>query len=267
MTGPVIHDARNDRGWAGLGRVLARPESLRGIAVSAALGVLLAVSGAFFGDAVAPVGLRLVYWVPMMALGAVFGIVVSWKLFDIERAVPSIWLAWLLMTVLVSVPMSVVIWLWTAVLFFGGRPDPVFLLWLQPGCLAVAGFMSGLFMLLDQRAPQTSPAPEGAAPARLHDRLPPKLKGAVVHAVEAEDHYLKLHTSKGSDLILMRLSDALQELEGIEGAQVHRSWWVARAAVTGASRGEGRARLQLVNGLEVPVSRTYARALREAGWF
>ena len=78
---------------------------------------------------------------------------------------------------------------------------------------------------------------------------------------------LGLHTSRGSDLILMRLADALAELEGIEGSQTHRSWWVAKAAVSGAKRGDGRAVLTLRNGVEAPVSRSYAGALREAGWF
>jgi DNA-binding LytR/AlgR family response regulator len=85
--------------------------------------------------------------------------------------------------------------------------------------------------------------------------------------VEAEDHYLRLHTSRGQDLILMRLSDAVAELEGIEGAQTHRSWWVAKAAVEAARRGDGRATLQVKGGVEAPVSRAYAKALREAGWF
>ena len=84
--------------------------------------------------------------------------------------------------------------------------------------------------------------------------------------MEAEDHYLRLHTSKGQDLILMRLSDAVAELEGIEGAQVHRSWWVARDAIADAVRGDGRATLTLKDGAEVPVSRTYARLLRERDW-
>ena len=39
----------------------------------------------------------------------------------------------------------------------------------------------------------------------------------------------------------MRLSDAVEELEGLEGAQTHRSWWVARDAVRGVERGDGRA--------------------------
>lgn len=104
------------------------------------------------------------------------------------------------------------------------------------------------------------------APPKFLERLPLKLRGAEVWAVEAEDHYLRLHTSKGQDLILLRLADAIAELEGLEGAQVHRSWWVARDAIADARRGDGRATLTLRDGSEVPVSRTYAKVLRELGW-
>jgi DNA-binding LytR/AlgR family response regulator len=48
---------------------------------------------------------------------------------------------------------------------------------------------------------------------------------------------------------------------------VHRSWWVARDAVVEAERGDGRAILTLKGGAKVPVSRTYAKTLRERGWF
>ena len=93
------------------------------------------------------------------------------------------------------------------------------------------------------------------------------MKGAEIYAVSAEDHYLRIHTDRGSDLILMRLGDAVGELEGIEGAQTHRSWWVAKSAVTGAERGDGRAVFTLKNGVQAPVSRTYARVLRREGWY
>ena len=98
------------------------------------------------------------------------------------------------------------------------------------------------------------------------DRLPPKLMGGAIHAVEAEDHYLRVHTSKGADLILCRLADAIAELEGIEGAQVHRSWWVARAAVSDVKRDGARVTLALPGGVEAPVSRPNVKALKEAGW-
>jgi DNA-binding LytR/AlgR family response regulator len=106
----------------------------------------------------------------------------------------------------------------------------------------------------------------GSAPVKFLERVPLKLRGGELWAVEAEDHYLRLHTSKGQDLILMRLADAVAELEGIEGAQVHRSWWVARDAIADAKRSDGRATLTLKDGSEVPVSRTYARLLRERSW-
>ena len=109
---------------------------------------------------------------------------------------------------------------------------------------------------------QTTPTPP-----RFLERLPLKLRGAEIWAVEAEDHYLRVHTSRGHDLILLRLSDAIDELTGLEGEQVHRSWWVARDGVMDVERGDGRAILTLKNGVKAPVSRTYARVIREKGWF
>lgn len=71
----------------------------------------------------------------------------------------------------------------------------------------------------------------------------------------------------GSDLVLLRMSDALRELAGLDGTRTHRSWWVARAAVRDVAKGDGRATLTLEGGLKVPVSRGHAGALRAAGWF
>ena len=65
----------------------------------------------------------------------------------------------------------------------------------------------------------------------------------------------------------MRLGDAVTELEGIEGARTHRSWWVAREAVSRVAREDGRVRLVLVDGAQAPVSRAYVKPLRAAGWF
>nr|QQZ51292.1 LytTR family transcriptional regulator DNA-binding domain-containing protein [Phenylobacterium glaciei] len=69
-----------------------------------------------------------------------------------------------------------------------------------------------------------------------------------------EDHYVRVHTAVRSELILMRLSDAVART-GREGLQVHRSWWVARDAVTEVIRDGRNLRLKLLNGLEVPVAR------------
>ena len=57
-----------------------------------------------------------------------------------------------------------------------------------------------------------------------------------------------------------------KELGGTEGMQVHRSHWIARVAVKKIVRRAGRTVAFLGNGAEVPVSRRYAGALRDANW-
>ena len=62
------------------------------------------------------------------------------------------------------------------------------------------------------------------------------------------------------------MADAIAELDGIEGAQVHRSWWVAKDAVAEIKRADRRVTLVLKDGAEAPVSRPNISALRESGW-
>jgi DNA-binding LytR/AlgR family response regulator len=68
-------------------------------------------------------------------------------------------------------------------------------------------------------------------------------------------------------MLLMRLGDALRQLALFDGAQTHRSWWVAKSAVTDVKRGAGRAALTLANGIEAPVSRRFSGHLRSRGWY
>ncbi|MCY4396601.1 MAG: LytTR family DNA-binding domain-containing protein [Rhodospirillaceae bacterium] len=108
------------------------------------------------------------------------------------------------------------------------------------------------------------PAADPSAPPLL-ERLPAAQRGRLLH-LQMRDHYVEIFTDRGSDLVLMRFGDALKELGGTEGMQVHRSHWIARAALKKVSRRAGRTVAHLANGAEVPVSRRYARALREANW-
>ena len=61
------------------------------------------------------------------------------------------------------------------------------------------------------------------------------------------------------------LADAIRESSGVPGLQIHRSHWVAIAAVVGAHRSDGKVLLELSNGLRLPVSRGYLPAVEEAG--
>jgi hypothetical protein len=90
--------------------------------------------------------------------------------------------------------------------------------------------------------------------------------GRELVAVEGHDHYLRVHTRLGSDLILCRLADALGELADVDGLRVHRSWWVAGDAVIAMESDGDRMFVRLENALRVPVSRTYLSSVRKRGW-
>lgn len=238
---------------------------MRGLLVSGVAGVFLALTGAF-GTHQATLLVRLAYWVGLCVAGAVVGAGVSQVVGRDGRADERPWLYGTLVAIGITLPLTMVVWA-VSELAFRGAPRPAALPGYLLPVLVVTSAMTALNFLVRRRPPQTHAALVGAPAPRFLDRLPPRLRGAEIRAVEAQDHYLRLHTSKGEDLILMRLSDAVAELEGIDGAQTHRSWWVAKDAVEDARRGDGRATLSLRGGVEAPVSRAYAKALREAGWF
>lgn len=112
-------------------------------------------------------------------------------------------------------------------------------------------------------APQVEAEPPVVAFLR---RLPTRLGRDLVR-VSVYDHYVEAHTRRGHELILIRFADALAELDGYDGLQIHRSHWVARAAVRRVVRGEGRSlSVELDDGTRLPVSRSRESAVREAGF-
>ncbi len=85
---------------------------------------------------------------------------------------------------------------------------------------------------------------EGQDPAKAFlARLPPRYREAELYALSSEDHYLRVHTSLGQELVLLRLSDA----------------------VRGRRRQGGKTSLLLPDGSLVPVSRTFVADVRAAG--
>lgn len=100
---------------------------------------------------------------------------------------------------------------------------------------------------------------------RLTQRLPAGFKGPIV-ALESEDHYVRVHGIEASALILIRLRDAIAEMDSVRGEQVHRSWWVVRGGITGVEI-EGRRRiLHLPNGAEAQIARDSIGRLQQNGF-
>lgn len=96
-------------------------------------------------------------------------------------------------------------------------------------------------------------------------RSPEGLSGTIRY-MRMEDHYLRVFTEEGDGMTLHRMSDATRELDQTDGMQVHKSWWVSKAAVK-EIRQEKRKRIILIeDGTEVPVGRSFEPSLKEAGW-
>lgn len=105
---------------------------------------------------------------------------------------------------------------------------------------------------------------EAAPPGALFLRsLDPALGHSLV-SLSKQGHYLEVVTRNGHTLILKRLADAVAELDGCRGLQIHRSHWVALDAVRDVVRENGRVIAQLDDGRHLPVSRPNVERLRSA---
>lgn len=249
-----------------------------------AVGAALAVLGPYGSFAMGPLATRLAYWIPA-ALGGY--LIVRPTVIVAARAAERLDLpptAGLAAGVLVAAaPMTLFIW------WLNGRgfaDFPTLEGWLQLYAqIAIIGAVVTLLFFLLERTPATSEGTVEAKPATVHPslsapnsadpsptsepaflaRLPPHLRGDLL-ALEMEDHYVRAHAPGGSALILLRLRDAVAELDGVEGLRVHRSWWVARDAVESVAQDGRNVRLKLRGGLEAPVARASVSVLRAAGW-
>ena len=257
--------AKGDAPSRPLARNVARAW-LRITVVTVVVGAILAASGNF-GDGGLTILSRLAYWLAVSVVGVTIGVLFGVYVLPRHWLSQRPWLAWAVIVLALWAPMSIVVALVNT--WVGHWIITPALVWrVAPSTLAITAAITGLAFLVQPRNPiETHAATADSPPPKFLARLPVKLAGAELWAVEADDHYLRLHTSLGRDLILLRLGDAVRELEGIEGARTHRSWWVARSAVRGVEREDGRATLALPDGGKAPVSRAYAKVLRAHGWF
>lgn len=223
-------------------------------------------------------GTRLVYWArtlmlgyvlyrPMIRLGAGCG----------RRLALPEWAGWVAALVAAAPLMSFWLWVFGPDIDFARAPPQMGLFVETAGqvlliSLLVAGCLWISAPLLGRsRSKATFPVDsEIGGPAMRPDvgpllaaRLPVQL-GTEVWALQGEDHYVRVHTSAGDDLLLVRMRDAVADLVGrTDGIQVHRSWWVARSGVAGRESKGRQLVLRLRNGVSVPVARDRLSTVRE----
>lgn len=132
---------------------------------------------------------------------------------------------------------------------------------LAPVVLTAAVIAFVIQFITEQSDARQTQAPR---PAELLQRIDLGKRGALI-SMSVQDHYVEVSTTKGSSLLLMRLSDAMRETGDVEGLQVHRSHWVAKSHITKAQRDGDKAVLTLSDGRTLPASRSRIKELKAAG--
>lgn len=259
-----------------------RSRFVRSTLVAFVAALVLAYVGAL-GTGAAPFALRFAYWNAVILPGSMLGFVVTALVRGWGKLAHRRWAEIGLVALAVSIPHTFLVVVSTA-LFFG--IDAITLGVVAnfgTAVLVLALILTMInFLVSDETSdPDTSARSEGSEqcidargddselpclPPLLAEKLSPHLRAGRLIAITAEDHYLRVHTDLGHDLVLMRMSDACALLPETVGARVHRSWWVAKAAVVLQTVDGSRMQLKLHNGASAPVSRSMRPIIREQGW-
>lgn len=230
------------------------------LAIVVSISFLLSFLGVY-GTGTLPMHQRLFFWGATVTTGALSGYLIG----------PTLWkgrfsglhgsLKILAIAVAVSLPVTLVLFA------LSGWPSNLPHIIAQFGYVLIISLVisTGMYAA-DRLKSQNADSEDTANPiSDFLQRLPLKYHRADLYAISSEDHYLRVYTNLGEELILLRLSDALKELSGADGLQVHRSWWVAKAGVADTKRDKDRLLLVLHSGSEVPVSRAFRANAKAAG--
>lgn len=224
----------------------------------AAWGIMTVTGG--FGTAAMPIGQRTLFWLLLMTWSAI-----KWQLWFIATVrKPRDWLAAglggaLLLSLLLPLEIE---WCGRAV----GIDEEGPALWGTWGrALAIGGVIAVAIALMMAATGKLFPRRAAAPDNGLLTRA--RVSAETLASIEAEDHYCRVRRADGtSALIHYRFGDALAEVAGLDGVQVHRGAWVAASAVTGAERDGRRWLLLLSDGTKVAVSATHLSEARARGW-
>lgn len=247
----------------------------RGMRLAAELGLFVLI-GAFLG-AIAPYGTvdeaivaRYAFWISTVTAGGLLGLAVERLL---AHRIEDRWVRTLAVSLAITAPVTMLV-IGAMVVLFGHPHRPISavtlsLLW--EVFLIVLGMMALRTLvsrpprrIVEQRTVVVPPLPE--AEADFRSRLSAKRRTARLFAIEAHDHYVRVHTDAGVELLTLRFADAVAELAGVHGYRVHRSWSVAGDAIKAGRWRRGSGELEVEGALTVPVSRSGAPELRAAGW-
>lgn len=236
------------------------------LSIMAGVGLVAGVTGPFSTFETIATGPRILYWLMIVlgsyGAGALGAGLVQALLIGRTMALP---LRAGLLGIAASFPATAVVVLISSLFVPDVREMGLGLFELYVYCLiislALMAVLEGMDEARARRAPSTGQDEEKTP--KILDRLPLEQRGKLSHMSMA-DHYVEVFTDRGKSMVLMRLADAIAETEGVEGMRIHRSHWVAREAVSGIGRAEGRVTVTLKSGETLPVSRSHLPSVRAA---
>ena len=238
---------------------MTHPLTLTGLAGTA---LVLALVGPFQTQALLSLPARLFYWGGLTGAGYAIGYVFAQMLLDGARTGPHALRVVLAGLATGAAIMALVIALNLAV--FGFLPDMADLPGFAAQVLAISVVVMAVIDMFSRHLAPARARDPAPAPPPILARLPLDKRGPLV-ALSVEDHYVRVRTTRGEEMVLMRLADAMRETGDTAGAQVHRSHWAAFGQVRGATRQGDRALLAMSAGPDIPVSRSNLHKLKEAG--
>ncbi|MCW3847298.1 LytTR family transcriptional regulator [Sphingomonas sp. LB-2] len=226
-----------------------------------AAGIMIVTGG--FGTIAMPLGQRSLFWALLMGWSCI-----KWQLWfaaTVRKHSDWFWAA-MLGAIILCLPLPLEIRLFVRMVGIEAEVGDPFGTWGRALAIGAVVFGAILLMLFatghlrfGRRKARTAPA-EG-----LLERA--RVAAETLAAIEAEDHYCRVRRRDGSDaLIHYRFGDALAEVTGFDGQQVHRGAWIAQGAVAGAVREGRRWHLLLGDGTKVAVSATHLPQVRARGW-
>jgi len=236
---------------------LTRPQVLL---ILGGVAIVLGMSGPFDTYSAMRPGPRMTYWTLLVFVTYATGFATSAFLSDpLAQRVPGRWPQVLLSGVGAGLCVSLVL----AVFNYLALKNPEFPSVWTDNLIPVIAITVIITALLETFQSHT-PEAQNTGKTNLLDRLPLDKRGCLV-SLSVSDHYVDVVTTKGREMLLLRLGDAIREAALTPGLQVHRSHWVALDQVTQARRTGETAVLTTSVGDEIPVSRTYMRAVRASG--
>ena len=224
-----------------------------------ALGILRGISGPFDTLRIIPLApLRVVYWLIVVAVTFATGSFASLLLHTVMKY-RSKWLNILISTCVIGIAVTIVLSVLNLI---------VFDIWPSTWAELLNQFI--IVTLISAVVEVGSFAPGAGNPTQnenavaLMQRLPWEKRGPLV-SLSAEDHYVRVTTTNGTKLLLIRLSDAIKEVGDTRSMQIHRSHWVALDQIQKVERSGDRGKGTIKDKSSCTIRRKYMPDIRAAG--